>query len=160
MSIADNIRMGDIYREYTDDDVIEAARLSGAYEFISKLENGIHSQLSNYQVGGSEVSGGEWQKIAIARALIKRDARVLILDEPTAALDPVAEAKLYEDFSEMTGDKTTILISHRLGATRLADRILVFDEGRIVEEGSHAELMERNGLYAKMYRAQSQWYVA
>jgi ATP-binding cassette subfamily B protein len=84
----------------------------------------------------------------------------LILDEPTAALDPVAEAKLYEDFHQITGDKTTILISHRLGATRVADRILVFHEGRIVEEGAHDELMAKNGMYAAMYRAQSQWYVA
>lgn len=160
MSVADNIRIGDIHHAYSEDEIREAAELAGAYDFICKLPNGLHTQLSNYKLGGVELSGGEWQKIAIARAILKRDARVLVLDEPTAALDPVAEAKLYEDFHRITGNKTTILISHRLGATRLADRILVFDHGRIVEEGSHTELMARQGLYAEMYKSQSQWYVA
>lgn len=83
----------------------------------------------------------------------------MVLDEPTAALDPKAEARLYSEFSQLTGDRTTILISHRLGITRVVDRILVFDKGRIVEDGNHAQLMKLNGLYARMYRAQAQWYV-
>ncbi|WP_019534795.1 ABC transporter ATP-binding protein [Paenibacillus ginsengihumi] len=160
ISIADNIRIGDLFREYSDEEIAEAAKLAGAYEFISRLKDGMHTYAGNHYKGGVELSGGQWQKIAIARAILKKDARILIMDEPTAALDPVAEAQLYEDFHRITGDKTTILISHRLGATRLADRILVFSQGRIAEEGSHDELMALDGIYAEMYRAQSQWYVA
>ena len=83
----------------------------------------------------------------------------MILDEPTAALDPVVEADLYRNFAELTGDRTTILISHRIGITRLVDRILVFDDGRIVEDGDHDTLIKKNGLYAKMYEAQARWYM-
>ena len=83
---------------------------------------------------------------------------IYILDEPTAALDPIAEANIYRNFTSLTGDKTTILISHRLGVTSIVDRILVFDKGKIVEDGNHAELMAKNGVYAKMYRAQAKWY--
>ena len=82
----------------------------------------------------------------------------MILDEPTAALDPLAEAELYRSFTDLTGDRTAILISHRLGITQLVDRILVFDNGRIVEDGSHEELLKMQGLYARMYQAQAQWY--
>jgi ABC-type multidrug transport system fused ATPase/permease subunit len=82
----------------------------------------------------------------------------MILDEPTAALDPLAEAELYRSFADLTGNRTTILISHRLGITQLVDRILVFDDGRIVEDGSHEELMSKQGLYARMFQAQAQWY--
>ena len=82
----------------------------------------------------------------------------MILDEPTAALDPLAEAELYRNFAAMTEGKTTLLISHRLGITHLVDRILVLQEGRLVEDGTHEQLMEKDGYYAKMYRAQAQWY--
>ena len=82
----------------------------------------------------------------------------MILDEPTAALDPLAEAELYRNFTELVGDRTAILISHRLGIAQLVDRILVFDDGRIAEDGSHEELLKKQGLYARMFRAQAQWY--
>ncbi len=82
----------------------------------------------------------------------------MILDDPTAALDPLAEAELYRNFTDLTVNRTTILISHRLGITRLVDRILVFNDGRIVEDGSHEELLKKQGLYARMFRAQAQWY--
>lgn len=84
----------------------------------------------------------------------------MILDEQTAALDPISEAKFYHDFRDLTGDRTAIMISHCLGATKLADRILVFHEGKIVEEGSHEELIRLGGIYAEMYQAQAQWYVS
>ena len=83
----------------------------------------------------------------------------MMLDEQTAALDPISEAKFYQEFKELTGDRIAIMISHRLGATKLADRIFVFDKGQIVEEGTHEELMKRRGLYYEMYQAQAQWYM-
>jgi ATP-binding cassette, subfamily B, bacterial len=104
-----------------------------------------------------ELSLGQWQKIAVARAYL-RDAEVLVLDEPTAALDARAEVEVYRQFRDVSQGKTVLLISHRLGSARLADRILVLDGGRIVEEGNHAELMKRGGLYARMLGTQAQWY--
>ena len=106
---------------------------------------------------GVELSGGERQNLVICRALYK-GGNILLLDEPTAALDPIAEAQLYRNFSELTGHRTALLISHRLGITGLVDRILVFREGRIVEDGSHGELMARRGHYYAMYQAQAKWY--
>ena len=83
----------------------------------------------------------------------------MVLDEPTAALDPIAEADIYRNFAEITGGRTTIMVSHRLGITSIVDRILVFKDGEIIEDGSHSELMKNNGYYAEMYRAQAKWYV-
>ena len=106
---------------------------------------------------GVELSGGEWQKIALARALV-RNPQVLVLDEPTAALDPQAEVELYQRFIELAAGRMTFLISHRIGSARLADRILVLDAGRIIEDGTHEALLARNGRYAQFFRAQAQWY--
>ena len=104
-----------------------------------------------------EVSGGEAQKIAIARALY-RDAPFLVLDEPTAALDPIAEAEIYEKFDGITGDKTAIYISHRLSSCKFCDTIAVFDEGQIVQRGSHEELVQEPGVYATLWNAQAHYY--
>ena len=106
---------------------------------------------------GVELSGGEWQKVALARALV-RNPQVLVLDEPTAALDPQAEVELYQQFVELAAGRMTFLISHRIGSARLADRILVLDAGKIVEDGTHEELLARDGLYAQFFRAQAHWY--
>ena len=106
---------------------------------------------------GAELSGGEWQKVALARALV-RNPQVLVLDEPTAALDPQAEVDLYQHFVELAAGRMTFLISHRIGSARLADRILVLDAGRIVEDGTHEALLARDGLYAQFFRAQAHWY--
>lgn len=105
-----------------------------------------------------DVSGGQWQRLALARAFF-RDADLLVLDEPTAALDPLAELALFERFAELVRGRTAIMISHRLGMARLADRIVVLHDGAIVEAGHHEELMEVGGRYAQMFKAQAQWYL-
>ncbi len=129
-----------------------------AYEFIQKQPGGFDEVIGNFSDSGNNLSGGQWQKVALTRALYRNKARILVLDEPTAALDPISEAKLYRDFAALTGDKTTLFISHRLGITSIVDRILVFSEGRIVEDGTHKDLMKADGCYSKMYRTQAQWY--
>lgn len=106
---------------------------------------------------GVSLSGGELQKLMLARALYK-DAPVVILDEPTAALDPIAESEMYEKYDEMIRGKTGIFISHRLSSTRFCDRILFMEKGRIAEEGSHQELMERKGAYAELFHLQARYY--
>ena len=125
---------------------------------INQQQLGLDSKLGSFSENSNNLSGGQWQKIALARAAYRNQGRIIILDEPTSALDPMAEAQLYKDFAEITGDKTTILISHRLGITSVVDRILVFRDGKLIEDGSHQELMEKDGYYAKMYRAQAKWY--
>jgi ATP-binding cassette subfamily B protein len=106
---------------------------------------------------GVDVSSGEWQKIAIARASM-RDAQVLILDEPTASLDARAEHEIFEQFSELTAEKIAVLISHRMATVRMADRILVLENGRLTEEGSHQELLLSGGEYSKLFRMQASSY--
>ena len=110
------------------------------------------------EFGGVDFSGGEWQRIAIARSLIKKASEFVIFDEPTAALDPLAELEIFQQFVELVEGKTALLIAHRLGPTRLADRVVVLDNGRIVEIGNPTELLQQNGKYAEMFAAQSEWY--
>ncbi|CAG7645069.1 ABC transporter ATP-binding protein [Paenibacillus allorhizosphaerae] len=157
-SIRDNITIGDRTRSATDEELIQLAKKTNAYSLIESQPRGLDEVVGTFSESGNNLSGGQWQKLAITRAIYRDKARIMVLDEPTAALDPVAEAQLYRDFTELTGDKTTILISHRLGITSIVDRILVFADGEIIEEGSHVELMALDGQYAKMYRAQAQWY--
>lgn len=157
-TVAENIRIGDTLNEHSDEDVRLALKKAGISDYVEGLESGTETYLGNLYPNSTDLSGGQWQKLAMARNLIKQDACIMVMDEPTAALDPLAESKLYEEFSNLTGDKTVILISHRLGATRLADRVMVFDDGRIVEDGTHEQLLKNNQLYTAMYRAQAQWY--
>ena len=113
-----------------------------------------------FEEDGVELSVGQWQRLGLARAYL-RQAAVLVLDEPTAALDARAEVDMYQRFSDMATGKTVLLISHRLGSTRLADRIIFLAGGRICEEGSHAELLRRtDGRYAKLFKVQAEWYRA
>ena len=106
---------------------------------------------------GYEISGGESQKIALARATYK-NAKILILDEPTAALDPISEAEIYMQFYSASNDKTTIFVSHRLAICRLCDRIIVFDNGMIVQSGTHEKLITKKGKYLELWQAQAQYY--
>ena len=137
--------------------VADAARRSGAEDLARRLPGGYDTPVGHTLDGGRGLSGGEWQRLAIARAFT-RDPELLILDEPAAALDPVAEAELYRQFAELLEGRTALLISHRLGSARMADRILVLQDGRIVEEGRHDELVEARGVYAAMWEEQASWY--
>lgn len=130
----------------------------GLTELVNSLPDKERTLLYHENGDGVALSGGEAQKLAIARALYK-DAPFVILDEPTAALDPIAEAEIYENFDTLIGDKTAIYISHRMSSCKFCDRIVVINNGRIEEEGSHDSLMDKNGLYAKMYNTQANYYV-
>lgn len=139
--------------------VISALEEAGMGDWVAALEKGIHTELLKYvDEGGVNLSGGEKQKIALARALYK-DAPIVVLDEPTSALDAIAEQQLYERFDKMIGKKTAVFISHRLASTRFCDRIIMFKDGVIIENGSHEELMKMGGEYANMFNMQAQYYV-
>jgi len=160
ITIGQNIMIGDVRNMDTDesrDKMIKICEALDIHDAIMGLTNGYETHLGKIQDDGIDVSGGQWQRIVMARALMS-PAPILILDEPTAALDPISESQLYEQFEKISKDRTTIFISHRLGSTKIADEILVMDNGKIVEKGSHEELMSMNGIYAKMYDSQRSWY--
>ena len=138
---------------------VQCLKQAGFGERLAEMPGGADSFLyKNFDGSGIEISGGEGQKIALARALYK-DSPFLILDEPTAALDPVSEYEIYSSFNQIAGDKTAIYISHRLASCRFCDKILVFDNGRIVQRGSHDSLVaETGGLYESLWQAQAQYY--
>ncbi len=154
-NLAENVAFADAGRSEVRDRVAKSLREAGAEGLLEKV-GGWDRELGK-PLGGAELSGGEWQRVALARALFK-DAELLILDEPTASLDPLMEYELYRRFAEMAQGKTVLFITHRLGSVRVADRILVLDRGRIVEEGSHEELLRRGGLYARLWRVQAEQY--
>ena len=136
----------------------ECLRLAGLEEKVKTLPEGIHAKLDKQlHQDGIDLSGGEMQKLMLARALYK-DAPILILDEPTAALDPIAESMIYQEYLSLTQGKTSLFVSHRLASTQFCDRILYMKEGQIVEEGTHRELVALGGEYAGLYEKQSCWY--
>jgi ATP-binding cassette subfamily B protein len=157
MTARQNIAVGRIETEARDDEIELAARKSLANAVISRLPNGYEQVLGRRFEGGLDLSGGEWQKIALARAYL-RDAQILVLDEPTAALDARAEYEVFERFAELTAGKTALLISHRFSTVRMADRIVVLADGRIGEHGSHKDLIRRRGQYAEMFELQAASY--
>ena len=158
-TIAENILLREVQNDTDRRRVQEVLEESGLWERVSHLPKGMDSVLGKeFDEEGIELSGGESQKLAIARALYE-DAGVLILDEPANSLDPIAEAEMYERMFAAGKDRTLILISHRLYSTRKADRICYIENGKIVEEGTHEELMKVNGKYAAMYHLQAGLYV-
>jgi len=157
-SLRENITVSDKNRELDNNEIMEMLRKINVNDVVDEQPNGLDELVGSFSEKSNNLSGGQWQKISIARAAYRQNAKIMILDEPTSALDPVAEAQLYRNFASLTGDKTTILISHRLGITAIVDRILVFKDGRIIEDGSHKQLMAQGGHYAKMYTAQAEWY--
>ncbi len=159
-TVANNILIGNIRKmedRETHRQMEEYARSLGIYEELSSLPQGFDTPLGKLESGSVDLSGGQWQRIAMARSLIN-PAPVQILDEPTAALDPISESKLYEEFEHISKGRTAIFISHRLGSTKLADKIYVLKDGSVLESGRHSELMEQNGLYRQMYESQKSWY--
>ena len=135
----------------------EAAQQSLAHLLADKLPGRYDQELGRRFRQGVDLSGGEWQKIALARAYM-RDAQLLILDEPTAALDARAEYEVFQRFAELTKGRTAVLISHRFSTVRMADRILVLEKGELKEIGSHAELLRQDGKYAELFHLQAQGY--
>lgn len=134
-----------------------AASRSGAAEVIQTLPEGMDTLLGPVFEGGQELSVGQWQKLALARSFM-RDSSIIVLDEPTASMDPMAEAELFKRFAELAEGRMTLLISHRLGSCRMADHILVMKHGQLVEQGSHEELMQLQGEYYRMFETQSVAY--
>ncbi|MBS1820523.1 MAG: ABC transporter ATP-binding protein [Acidobacteria bacterium] len=157
MTARENIAIGRVDRPHTELDLESAARKSLADTVIEKLSCGYDQMLGRRFEGGVELSGGEWQKIALARAYL-RDAELLILDEPTAALDARSELEVFERFAELTEGKMALLISHRFSTVRMADRIVVLSGGRLIEEGNHQQLMAAGGIYAEMFEMQAASY--
>lgn len=150
LTIKENILLGDTDSPFNKELYNNAIRSAG----IAHLDD---SLLMGKDVGGTELSGGEWQRIAIARGYYKNN-NFMILDEPTSNLDPIAESEIFSNYIKMAKDKTVIFVTHRISAASLADRIVVFKEGAIVEDGTHDKLLAQNGEYTRLYKAQAEWY--
>ena len=157
MTLRENTAIGDVSKLNDDEAVIRAIKDAGGESIIEQCPNGIDTMLGKLTEEGVDLSGGQWQRVAMSRAFVS-DAVFVVLDEPTAALDPVAESNMYESFAQIFEGRGAIMISHRLASAKMADRIFVLDGGRIVECGSHSELMENGGLYADMFNVQASWY--
>jgi ATP-binding cassette, subfamily B, bacterial len=158
MLVGENVGAGD--ERYFEDEARwrDAAAKGQAAEFIDRLGQGYQTQLGKWFKDGQELSGGQWQKIALARAFMRTGADVLVLDEPTAAMDARAEAEIFEHFRSLARERITILISHRFSTVRMADQIAVLDRGRITEQGSHEALMALGGHYAQLFSLQARGY--
>ncbi|MFC1525621.1 ABC transporter ATP-binding protein [Candidatus Latescibacterota bacterium] len=159
LTARENIGFGQVDAMPEEARVLEAAERGQATDVVSRLPQGLDTMLGRQFPEGTELSGGEWQKVAIARGFM-RDSQILILDEPTAALDATSEQALYERFAELVRGRTALFISHRLATVRMADRIAVLDRGRVAEEGSHDELMALGGQYARLFAMQAERYTS
>jgi ATP-binding cassette subfamily B protein len=156
LTVGQNTALGKI-NGATDSEINNAIKLAGFEKTLEKLKDGKETLLGKTHAESIDISGGEWQRLAFSRAIIS-PAPVKILDEPTAALDPMAEKQVYEQMESISRGNTTIFISHRLASAKLADIIFVLDGGKIAEQGNHAELIAKRGLYAEMFESQQSWY--
>ena len=157
LTLRENIAFGDINQMLDDEAIIEAMRQGLSSEILENLEYNLDANLGKIEKDGVDLSGGQWQRIAISRACLSKSAFV-ILDEPTASLDPIAESEMYQAFSALLRRKGCIMISHRLASAKLADTIYVLKDGVVMEKGTHSELIGKKGLYKSMFNAQSSWY--
>lgn len=157
MTLRENVAMGKLGAP--PERVEEALAAAGLDALPQRLPHGYDTLLGRYFSGGVDLSGGQWQRVALARAFV-RDAELIVLDEPTSALDPRAELEVFGRFVELVRNKTALLISHRLGSARVADRVIVLDGGAVAETGSHEQLMAAGGIYAELFKTQAQWYEA
>lgn len=157
LTLLENIALGDLEALDNPERIRSAVKKAGITTLVEKFPSREETLLGK-QFGGTELSGGQWQKLALARAFVREDAQLLILDEPTAALDPRSEYEVFSRFVELARGKTTLLITHRLASVRMADRILVLKQGRLIEEGTHEELLQRGGEYATLWNMQVQQY--
>ena len=156
--VGENIGAGDV-RHFDDQQRWEEAADKGMADiFVKDLPSGYDTQLGKWFKDGHELSGGQWQKIALSRAFMRTDADILVLDEPTAAMDAGAEAKIFEHFRKLTKNRIAILISHRFSTVRMASQIIVIENGRVIERGTHEELMSLNGHYANLFSLQAAGY--
>ena len=157
-SVGENIGTGDVRHIDNAERWEEAAKTGMAAPFIEDMPEGYDTQLGRWFKGGRELSGGQWQKIALSRAFMRSDADILVLDEPTAAMDAASEAAIFDHFQSQSATKMTILISHRFSTVRAADRIIVIHDGKILEQGNHESLLAENGQYASLFRLQAKGY--
>lgn len=155
LTLEDNIRIGDFSRPSDGETLDRLCAETGVFVRSAAYPKGYDTLLSR-EFGGVDLSGGQWQRVAIARGLY-RSCNLIVLDEPTAAIDPYEEANLYGRFADLTSGKTAVIVTHRLGSVKLADRVAVMKAGRLVQLGTHEELIAQEGEYARMYRAQEQW---
>ena len=158
MTLRENVAFGNLSALVEDEKLKAALKDADGLELIEGAEKGLDRNLGKLAEDGQDLSKGQWQRVAMARAFVS-DAKFVILDEPTASLDPLAESHMYENFSKIFHSRGTIMVSHRLASAKMADRILVLDGGRIVQSGSHEALMSEQGLYRTMFLAQSSFYV-
>ncbi|MBE9135788.1 ABC transporter ATP-binding protein [Nodosilinea sp. LEGE 07088] len=157
--VGENIGVGDVNDFEAVHRWQDAAAKGTATEFIESLPEGYNTQLGRWFFGGQELSGGQWQKIALSRAFMRTDADILVLDEPTSAMDAEAETRLFEQFRAATQDQMAILISHRFSTVRRADNIMVLAEGKLIEQGTHETLLRRDGRYARLFTMQAAGYL-
>lgn len=160
LSFRENVGVGEVARMHDDDAIERAVARGGASTVVESLaeKGGLDAALGQWFRGGVELSGGQWQKVALARGFMREDADVLVLDEPTAALDAESEHVVFDRFQALAEGRTTLVISHRFPTVRMADRILVLDGGAVCEEGTHDALVARGGLYARLFRLQARGY--
>lgn len=158
LKVGENIGVGDVANFDARDQQQDAAEKGMAHPFIEELGKGYDTQLGRWFKDGRELSGGQWQKIALSRAFMRKQADILVLDEPTSAMDAEAESQIFDHFREATQKQMAILISHRFSTVRMADEIVVLAKGKMIERGSHEELMEQNGQYAHLFTIQAKGY--
>ncbi|MEO0603441.1 MAG: ABC transporter ATP-binding protein, partial [Myxococcota bacterium] len=157
-TVGENIGVGDVSAVDDEQRWSTAADQGMATPFVEGLPEGFHTQLGRWFKDGRELSIGQWQKVALSRAFMRQDADILVFDEPTASMDAEAEAQVFERVKALTAEQIAVLISHRFSTVRMADEIVVLDGGRVLEQGTHESLMDRQGRYAELFELQAEGY--